>query len=376
MEYFRPDVKVGVFLFVSLALLVAAAIVVGDIGSRFVAKHHYTVLLSNANLLHRRAQVSYAGSPVGEVVDIVARPETERTQRHTAYPIAVTIAVQTSVPLHKNARVEMKTDGFIGDRYLDISPGAGELLPDGATIVGSIGGLEGILASLSGIGSGLGEVGNALRVLLADTSEPHSLPSLMSKVQQLVDTLMPGLTTLSTGIDDLLQGVEQEVARTGDKADRTLERINATIAENRGGLQQVIHELNTSLAKANQTLTTMQQFLETSQTDVSGLVKSLRTVSSSLQHQTETMTTQLQQLLARMDTMVAQNDRNIYMTIENLRDMTANLKATSQLLRANPAVLLWGNRGVNNGNNPIGPVQNTNQVLQDRGRIGRYDRAP
>ncbi len=56
----------------------------------------------------------------------------------------------------------------------------------------------------------------------------------------------------------------------------------------------------------------------------------------------------------------------------NLRDMTANLEATSELLRANPAVILWGNRGNNLELNHTSLQHD--QVLQDRGRMGRYDR--
>jgi hypothetical protein len=78
--------------------------------------------------------------------------------------------------------------------------------------------------------------------------------------------------------------------------------------------------------------------------------------------------------LQHADGVVLQNDRNLYVTMENLRLATDNLKAASQLLRANPAVLLWGNRSPNN----TGPPNATpgDLLLQDRGRVGRYDRAP
>jgi phospholipid/cholesterol/gamma-HCH transport system substrate-binding protein len=375
MEYFRADVKVGAFLLVSLALLVVAAIVVGDIGNWFTAKYHYTVLLPNANLLHRRAQVSYAGHPVGEVIAIAVRSEVARAQHHPQYPIAVTIAVQPSVPLREDSRVEMKTDGFIGDRYLDISPGEGPRISPGGTIIGSIGGVEGMLASLSGIGGDLDEVRAALHTLFADASQPHSLSGTLARVNRLLDTLVPRLTTLSTAANDLLQETKQEVAQTSNKAGHTLQRLDATIAENRKGIQQLIHELNISLVEARQTVAAMRQFLETRQNDIAGLIGSLQRVSESLQRQTEETMTQIQQLLRHTDAMVVQNDRNIYITIENLRDTTANLKATSQLLRANPSIILWGKRGAD-GTNSIGTGHNTNRLLQDRGRMGRYDRTP
>ena len=74
MEYFRPDVKVGGFIFVVLVLLIAGAITIGGVGDWFAATQQYTVLLPNANLLRRRAKVSYAGSPVGEVTAVRSIP--------------------------------------------------------------------------------------------------------------------------------------------------------------------------------------------------------------------------------------------------------------------------------------------------------------
>ena len=75
MEYFRPDVKVGAFIFVALVLLVIAALTIGGVGDWFAPTQQYTVLLSNANLLRRRAKVSYAGSPVGEVTAITVHSQ-------------------------------------------------------------------------------------------------------------------------------------------------------------------------------------------------------------------------------------------------------------------------------------------------------------
>ena len=126
MEYFRPDVKVGVFIFVVLALLVAGAITIGGMGEWFAATQEYTVLMPNANLIRRRAKVSYAGSPVGEVTAVMVHTNAAWKQAHPGYPVAVTIVVHEEMALRADARVEMRTDGFIGDRYLDIDASASE----------------------------------------------------------------------------------------------------------------------------------------------------------------------------------------------------------------------------------------------------------
>jgi phospholipid/cholesterol/gamma-HCH transport system substrate-binding protein len=374
MEYFRAEVKVGAFIFVALALLVFAAIVVGGMGNWFVAKHRYTVLLPNANLLRSRSQVSYAGYAVGEVVAIAVRSEAERAQQHAEYPVAVTIAVQTAIPLREDARVEMKTEGFIGDRYLDISPGTGAPLPPGGTLLGRLGGVEGMLASLGGLGGGLEDISKALQTLLTDSTQPYSVPATLTSVNRLVDTLLPRLLTLTASMDDLIKGLQQDVARTSSTATQTLQRLEAILADNRGGLQSLVRELHASLTEVQQTVVVLRRVAESSQAQVASLTETLRTVSAALQQRTEEVTTGVQRLVDHADGLLVQNDRNLYVTLENLRLMTDNLKATSQLLRANPAVLLWGNSNPHSPD-PANPSPG-DQLLQDRGRVGRYDRAP
>ena len=93
MEYFRRDVKVGAFVFVSLALLALAAIMVGRLEEVFAEKHHYTVLFRNANLFSSGTRVSYAGTPVGRIVAVELRSDAARAQQHQAYAVALTLAV-------------------------------------------------------------------------------------------------------------------------------------------------------------------------------------------------------------------------------------------------------------------------------------------
>jgi hypothetical protein len=74
-----------------------------------------------------------------------------------------------------------------------------------------------------------------------------------------------------------------------------------------------------------------------------------------------------------VDEVITHNDRNLYTSVENLRDTAEHLKATARQVRANPSVLLWGNSGQKAPDARSGPDATT-RALQDRGRIGRYDR--
>ncbi len=125
MEYFRQQFQVGAMLVAALALLVLAALSVGSIGAWLSPKHQYTILFRNSGLLPNGAIVSYAGLPVGQVHGFRMRSVEERQQQYPDYAVAVDVKVLDSVPVRTESQVEMKTDGMIGDPYIDILPGMG-----------------------------------------------------------------------------------------------------------------------------------------------------------------------------------------------------------------------------------------------------------
>ena len=372
MEYFRPDVKVGGMILIALGILIFAALTVGNFGSWLAEKHRYTVLFQDAGLLPEGAQVSYAGYPVGQVTAIRVRSAEDRTRQHPSYPVALTLTLRATVPLQEDARIEMKTNGMIGDRYVDIVPGAGKRLAPGSTLLGAVGGLDGLLASTSDLPEGLHTLLSGLQTLLTDTSRPDSIPNTLASVNRLLSDLQPRLSSLTERGDRFLHQLEKEVTSTTGTAQHTLHTVDATITENRQGLQRLVNELNTTLVDVRHTMATTRDLLASSKGDLVASLQSVQQLVNGLQGSMGTLLARVDKLLADADNVVLQNDRNIYTTVENLRDMMANLEATSQLLRANPAVILWGNHSNHDERNHTSLQRD--QVLEDRGRMGRYGR--
>jgi ABC-type transporter Mla subunit MlaD len=379
MEYFRSDVKVGAFVFAVLVLLIAGAITIGGVGNWFATTQEYTVLLSNANLLRRRAKVSYAGSPVGEVTAVMVHTNTAWKQAYPGYPIAVTIVVGEEMALRADARVELRTDGFIGERYLDIVPGYGPPLPPGSVIPGAIGGIEGIVAAFAELGGGGGELSGVLRGL-TDPTGAQSIPATLGSLRQLLEDLRPRLLELTGTLQEFLGSTQQHIASTSGKAEHTLGRLDTAITENSAELKRLIHEIHISLGEVKKTMTATQKtlttattVLNTTQADAKKLLVSLQDLSAHLQRGTEETLTVLQRVLVHVDEIMAHNDRNLYTSVEYLRDVTENLKATTRQIRSNPSVLLWGNGSQKAPDAPDG-TDATTRILQDRGRVGRYDK--
>ncbi|MBM3223611.1 MAG: MCE family protein [Candidatus Tectomicrobia bacterium] len=380
MEYFRPDVRVGAFIVIALGLLITLAIAVGGVGQWFESMQEYTVLLPNANLLRTRAKVSYAGSPIGEVSAIAVHTNPTWQQQYPSYPVAVTIAVRQAMALRADARIELRTDGFIGERYLDIVPGQGQPLAPGGMVLGVIGGVEGIIASFAGAGGGLDELSMALRGLLVDTSREQSLPATLGSARRFIEELRPHLLELTEALQTLATHAQRQLHTTGEQAGRTLTQLDTAVADNSAELKRLIRALHTTLGEVNRTMATAQKtlgtattVLTTTQGDAKKLLGQVRELTTSVQRSTEDTLTQLQRVLARVDEVIAQNNRNLYTSVEHLRDTAEHLKAATRQVRNNPSVLLWGNGGQKEPEAPR-EADTTLRVLQDRGRVGRYDK--
>ena len=371
MEYFRQQIQVGAVLFAALVLLVLAALTVGNLGSWFAPKHQYTVLFRNSSLLPAGATVSYAGLPVGQVTGFRMRAIEERQRLYPEYAVAIDVKVRASVPVRDDSKVEMKTDGMIGDRYVDILPGMGSRVVSGATLLGSSGGLDALFETFAGSDMDIAGLLTAVQTLLADESQANSIPNVLASLQRLLEALPPYLPALMTTIETLAQQVQQDVASTSQSAKALLTQLDETVAENRTGLKHLVDDLNSTLDDTRQALRAAQSLLVKSQTSIPQTLDHLQELIGGIQENRRQLTDRLDTLLANMDATVVQNDRNLYETIENLRQMTEHLEATAELVRANPAVVIWGRRGdANDQPEPRQPIR----ALQDRGRIGRYDR--
>ncbi len=372
MEYFRQQIKVGALLFAALVLFVLAALSVGSVGTWLAPKRQYTVLFRNSSLLRAGASVSYAGLPVGQVTGFRLRSAQEREQLHPEYAVAMDVKVLASVPVRNDSPVEMKTDGMIGDRYVDILPGVGSPVAPSGVLLGSAGGFDALFASFADIGGDV-DIESLLASVqsLLTAQQPHSIPNVLASVQRLLEILPPYLPTLMATIETLAQQIQQDVASTSQSARKLLAQLDHTVAENRTGLKRLVLELNGTLDDTRQALSAAQSLLTKSQTRVPQTLDRLQELIVGIQANRQQLATRLDKLLANMDAVVVQNDRNLYETIESLRQTTEHLEAAAELVRANPSTLIWGNRDRANVQPASSPPV---EALRERGRIGRYDR--
>lgn len=112
------EMSVGIFVLVGLVAVGYLAVKLGKM--EIMGGDHYTVKarFTSVSGLTTGARVEISGVPVGKVSAIELDPK-------TMYAV-VSMAIRKGVDLTSDAIASVRTAGLIGDKFIKISPGAGD----------------------------------------------------------------------------------------------------------------------------------------------------------------------------------------------------------------------------------------------------------
>lgn len=169
----RTKSRVGVIVFTALLLFAVAVVVVGGKKGFFLARTSYTARFPNSLGLVEGNQVRLAGVTVGAVrgIDVPRQPGSDLT-------IHLDIEKRYQHLVRTDTRVEIRTIGMLGDRYLEVSPGSPGMpgLPPGSEIPAFRGAeLDKILASSGDLVDNVVSITKSLKVILLRTEKGEGL---------------------------------------------------------------------------------------------------------------------------------------------------------------------------------------------------------
>src|SRR6201999_3611323 len=205
------SMMIKVIIFTVAMLLVSAGLVVVFGDFRFGPESTYHATFIDASRLKAGQKVRIAGVPVGAVSGVKLNKDNT---------IAVKFGIDKRYTLYSSTRAVVRYENLVGDRYLEITSGPGELrkLPAGATINAQhtqpaldldalLGGLRPVLKGLDAdkvntVSSAVIELlqgqGGALSNVLADTS---AFSTALSQRDQLIGDAITNLNTVLGTID-------------------------------------------------------------------------------------------------------------------------------------------------------------------------------
>jgi phospholipid/cholesterol/gamma-HCH transport system substrate-binding protein len=129
----KLEMKVGIFVFIGIAILVTGVLMIGKF-KMWTSGYHIKVSYNFVNGIKVGAPVRFAGLDVGEVkqIHIAFVPEECKTK----ITVVGWVRKEVKIPLDSTAWVN--TLGLLGEKYLEIMPGKdyAHCLPPEGTLVG------------------------------------------------------------------------------------------------------------------------------------------------------------------------------------------------------------------------------------------------
>lgn len=270
-------IMVRVVAFVAVMLLVAAALVVVFGQFRFASSSVYHANFATASLLKGGSKVRIAGVNVGAVKDVKLNPDNT---------VDIAFDVDKRYQLYTSTRALIRYENLVGDRFLEITSGPGDLrkLPPGGTIDQQhtepaldldalLGGLRPVLKGLDG--DKINEISNAIIQLLQ--GQGGALSDVLSNTGAFTQTLADRHQLISDvihNLDTVLATADEKRAQF-DTSIHQLQRLISGLAQGRDPIAGAIPPL----AAAQTDLTDM---LQRSRRPLQGVLENLRPFATEL----------------------------------------------------------------------------------------------
>jgi phospholipid/cholesterol/gamma-HCH transport system substrate-binding protein len=282
-------IKVSAFALTMLFVAAVLVVVFGDF--RFGPESTYHATFTNASRLKSGQKVRIAGVPVGAVSGIKLNPNNT---------IDVAFGVDKRYTLYSSTRAVIRYENLVGDRYMEITSGPGELrkLPAGGTIDSQhtqpaldldalLGGLRPVLKGLDGdklntVSSAVIELlqgqGGALANVLSDTS---AFSTALAKRDQLIGDVINNLNTV-------LGTIDAKSAQFSASVDQ-LQQLITGLSKNRDSIAGAIPPLAS-------TTTDLTQLLQNSRRPLQGVLENVRPLATELDNRKAEVNNDVEQL--------------------------------------------------------------------------------
>jgi phospholipid/cholesterol/gamma-HCH transport system substrate-binding protein len=282
-------IKVSIFAIAMLLVAAGLVVVFGDF--RFGPESKYHATFTDASRLKAGQKVRIAGVPVGAVSGIKLNRDNS---------IDVEFGIDKRYTLYSSSRAVIRYENLVGDRFLEITSGPGELrkLPPGGTINSQqtqpaldldalLGGLRPVLKGLDAdkvntISSALIELlqgqGGALSNVLADTS---AFSSALGKRDQLIGDAITNLNTV-------LGTIDAKSAQFSASVDQ-LQQLISGLAKNKDAIAGAIPPLAS-------TTTDLTELLKNSRRPLQGILQNARPLATELDDRKAEVNNDVEQL--------------------------------------------------------------------------------
>ena len=253
------EIKVGFLTLISIIAIIIISFKVTSRRSAFEEYVNYTTILKDATGIFEKSPVKVAGINAGRIAKIQLFED----------QALITFNVRNSIKVTKGSIIQLKTIGFLGDKYIDIILGvdSSDRLPKGS-IIPSIQakGIETITKSLGDILQDLKIIVNNIKVStqpenagddppiesivsdlryiissVADELDPRDQASLLSQFKKSA-LIVENLKDLTEELELIVQRVRQGQGTLGKLVsdDEVIDQVNSTLS----GINRIVNKVD------------------------------------------------------------------------------------------------------------------------------------
>ena len=212
---------VGIFVMVGIILLILMTLKIGKF--QFGERYSLNIYFNSAAGLAQNSQVRVAGVRVGEVEKVILESGKAK----------VTFRVPPHIILHKDAKAYLKSEGFLGEKYVEITPGTPgkpKVEPNGVIEQGAPpADLEEFLSNVQSIGEDIKEVVKPLGDVLKSL-DPKKVEGIVTNI----DKFSGQLTGLAKDSKETIEKAKNAFSR--------LEDIGEKVKKGEGTLGKLISD--------------------------------------------------------------------------------------------------------------------------------------
>ena len=223
------QVKVGVFVAAGLTVLLATIFTLGSNKSLFQEVFQVHSYFDSVQGLNKGAVVSLAGVKVGNVDDVIY------DETRNLVKVLMLIDVDYQKKIRQDSRIEIRTQGALGDKFLYITPGSSqsELLHNGDEIASDYG--NDIISVFSKRGSESEKIFDIL-------SDVKSITGTLAENRRL-DKISTNLERVTANLADLTEQMNKTVKNGSlDRSVVKLEKIIDKVDRGEGTLGALIND--------------------------------------------------------------------------------------------------------------------------------------
>ena len=269
-----PEFKVGALVVIVSSLIGVMCLQVAEGPGVFGRSHKTFFVIDNAGGLVKKGAEKMAGIKVGVIDDIELVDGRAK----------VSLQLEPDTVLHTSSKVEIRSDGILGDKHVEILPGNPNdpvLDPDTPmTVVGGAGGMDDLMAEGKKVATGLNDLLATLNKAARDGDPTSPIGRVILNIEKIsadlkeitgenkgkIAEIVDRIRNISKNIDTY---VNEESLASVDRSLKNIEEITDKVNKGEGTLgrlindDQTVEELNTAITNVNKFLGTANQ-LETS----------------------------------------------------------------------------------------------------------------